>query len=182
MCGFSGSVCHTLGMGRSCSFLWRFMKIEKEPDQIIFDEYGRCRTIQTEDYYQLLPLSFCANFWLFMNVIPVVPFFLYSFFTGFPDGMAMPIVFIAQPLFSSTIEAQVEGASSFYRVAKCLITGICIFPLMFLMLAASIVSVALNCASAVVLLFPRLVYLVCLWYRWTWNRNKVARKISKAEE
>ena len=181
MCGGKNDFGHLIGFGRACSFMWKFMKYEKVPDQLVFDEYGRCRAIQLDDYYQLLPLSSCANFMLLMNVLLLAPFFIYCFFSAIVDGMVMPMYCTAGKTFA-TEENQPNEGTSCCRTLLRFVFCICIFPFLFLMLALTVVSIALNCAFSVLVFVPRVVYLVFLWCKWTCYRNRHIRKLSRADE
>jgi hypothetical protein len=69
MCGGKMGICHTMGLGISCKFLWHFSRLRGQANL-------------SETYYQLLPLSFCANFGLFVSIILVLPFFIFCFGNG----------------------------------------------------------------------------------------------------
>jgi hypothetical protein len=51
MCGGTMNICHVIGLGLSCTFMWLFFRLVKVPDLIVFDKKGRSKEVNTEKYY-----------------------------------------------------------------------------------------------------------------------------------
>ena len=134
------------------------------------------------------PFTCCTNFWLFVSIFFVLPFFLYSFLLGIYYGAVMPgIIQVAVcPNFYKCCESSPnEERGCVYKTLVFLFFVLCILPyfafvVTFLVLVVVILLVGaiLNTPLTVILLLPRLIYLAFLWYRWTSKRNLLVRRTS----